>query len=129
MLSGSFGLLSPQNKVLYIWIHGLSVQVAMHLVTVFVVILAILMVHAGVDEVRESKKLGLLSIIGHSRKNGRICHSSADSLLFRTNKTTSTQTKNIFGNDNRMPMNSTDYPWRAIGKLSMGCTGALVVSS
>lgn len=33
---------------------------------------------------------------------------------------------NIFGNDDRKPITTRDYPWRAIGYLSTGCTGTLV---
>lgn len=33
---------------------------------------------------------------------------------------------NVFGADRRVEMTSTDYPWKAIGRLSTGCTGTLV---
>lgn len=39
----------------------------------------------------------------------------------------SSETKNVFGEDNRIALTSSDYPWRTIGKLfGMGCTGTLV---
>ncbi|CAF3409094.1 unnamed protein product [Rotaria sp. Silwood1] len=34
--------------------------------------------------------------------------------------------KNVFGNDDRVQVTSTDYPWSAIGYLNTGCTGTLV---
>lgn len=40
---------------------------------------------------------------------------------------TASETKNVFGADNRIPLTATGYPWRTIGKvLNMGCTGTLV---
>ncbi|UJR18025.1 hypothetical protein I4U23_004926 [Adineta vaga] len=43
-----------------------------------------------------------------------------------TNENTVSQTKNVFGIDKQTPVTSKNYPWRAIGKLSTGCTGTLV---
>jgi V8-like Glu-specific endopeptidase len=79
---------------------------------VLIVLLSISLVRAGIFTARENVEL------------------ESSSLLFnrpRASKNALTQTKNVFGKDDRTPMESTDYPWRAIGKLSTGCTGALIV--
>lgn len=34
--------------------------------------------------------------------------------------------RNVFGKDDRVQVTSTEYPWRAIGYLNTGCTGALI---
>lgn len=40
------------------------------------------------------------------------------------------ETKNVFGSDNRVALTATGYPWRAIGKVfGMGCTGTLVAAN
>ena len=36
------------------------------------------------------------------------------------------QAQNVFGSDDRQEITTDQYPWRAIGKLSVGCTGTLV---
>jgi len=90
----------------------------MHLAVVFVILLPILMVYADVFETPGSQPLGSLSMIAHS---------SADSFRTKTNKATLTETRNIFGKDDRIAVTSTSYPWRAIGRLSTGCTGTLIV--
>ncbi len=92
----------------------------MHLSVAVVALLPILMVHADVFEGPGSKRLGSLSMI---------VRSSVDSLRTKTNKGTIGQSRNIFGKDDRIPVTSTEYPWRAIGKISNGCTGALIVSN
>jgi len=89
----------------------------MHLSVVVVALLPILMVHGGVFEGPGSKRLGSLSMIARS---------SADSFRTKNNKGTIGQSRNIFGKDNRTPVTSTNYPWRAIGKISTGCTGTLI---
>ena len=92
----------------------------MHLTVVIVALLPILMIRADVFEAPGSKRSGSLSMIAHS---------SADSFRTKTNKGALTETRNIFGKDNRIPVTSTEYPWRAIGQISTLCTGSLVVSN
>jgi hypothetical protein len=92
----------------------------MHLAVVFVAFLPILMVHTDVLEGPGSKRVGSLSMIARS---------SADSFRTKINKGTTGQSRNIFGKDDRIPVTSTNYPWRAIGKISTECTGALIVSN
>jgi V8-like Glu-specific endopeptidase len=101
----------------------------MRLVIIFLALLPILVVHTTIFEAHGTKKSRLLSMIDDSRTNERTHHSSATSLRSRTNENIPKGLKNIFGIDKRTPMTSTAYPWRAIGKLSTGCTGALVVSN
>ena len=43
---------------------------------------------------------------------------------------TASETKNVFGPDNRVELTATGYPWRTIGKVfGMGCTGTLVAAN
>ncbi len=92
----------------------------MHLGIVVVVLLAILVVHADVFEGPGGKQLGSLSMLTRS---------SADSSRTKISKHTEGESRNIFDKDDRIPVTSTQYPWRAIGKISTGCTGTLVVSN
>jgi V8-like Glu-specific endopeptidase len=80
----------------------------------FVVFLSILVFTTGTREVSASRrsKSALRSLLDYLEDN--------EYLL--------TPTRNVFGVDDRTPMESTKYPWSAIGKLSTGCTGTLVVS-
>lgn len=36
------------------------------------------------------------------------------------------QNPNVFGNDDRQPVTSTQYPWRTVGYITGGCTATLV---
>jgi hypothetical protein len=99
----------------------------MYRAIVLVVLLSISAIRAGLLKVGENIEPGSTFVTSGLCNNGTTCHSSSISGHSGANKNTLVQTKNVFGKDNRIPVESTDYPWRAIGKLSMGCTGALVV--
>ena len=87
----------------------------MHLGIVVVTLFSILVVHADVFEGPGSKQLGSLSMLSRART--------------KLSKGTLGESRNIFGKDDRIAVTSTEYPWRAIGKISTGCTGTLVVSN
>lgn len=46
------------------------------------------------------------------------------------NDSAQSELKNVFGNDDRSPITTGDYPWNTIGKVfGMGCTGTLVAKN
>lgn len=76
---------------------------------------------------RLNEGLDFLCVIGYFCPNEHKCDEPAFGKTSEDDHCSPIETRNIFGYDDRVAVTSTQYPWRAIGKLSTGCTGTLVV--
>ena len=92
----------------------------MHLGMITVAVIVILAVHANVSKGSSDTQVASQSMLTRPSIEGIYTKIGMDILQEPTN---------IFDKDDRFAVTSTKYPWKAIGKISTGCTGTLVVSN